>query len=211
MRIIFLGPPGAGKGTQSQRLLETLKVPQLSTGDILRAAVAAGTDIGKRAHDIMTRGELVPDEVVVQIVADRTLETDAVKGFILDGFPRTVAQAEALGVLLAERGMRLDAVLELKVDEAVLLDRIRLRVAQMEARGEIVRKDDTPEVFEKRIAAYKVQTAPLSSYYKEKGLLRTIDGMQHPDTVTAMILEALGEMKETDNGHLKNGLLEHAL
>ncbi|MBV8791884.1 MAG: adenylate kinase, partial [Pseudolabrys sp.] len=154
MRLILLGPPGAGKGTQAQRLVEKYGIVQLSTGDMLRAAVAAGTPVGLRAKSIMERGELVPDEVVVAIIADRIGQPDARNGFVLDGFPRTVPQAQSLDRLLAERGLKLDGVVELKVDEGILVRRIETRVAQMTARGEKVRSDDNPEVLRGRLAAY---------------------------------------------------------
>lgn len=192
MRLILLGPPGAGKGTQSARIVERFGIPQLSTGDMLRGAVAAGTPIGLRAKDVMNRGELVSDDIVVGIVADRIEEPDARRGFILDGFPRTVAQAEALDRMLAQKGMRLDAVIELKVDEAALLQRMAKRVADTLARGEDVRKDDNPEAFKTRMTAYREQTAPLSEYYRGKGLLRETDGMAPVDVVTAAIMRILG-------------------
>jgi adenylate kinase len=187
MRLILLGPPGAGKGTQAQRLIRKHGIVQLSTGDMLRAAVAAGTPVGLRAKDIMARGELVPDDVVVAIIADRIGQPDAARGFVLDGFPRTVPQAEALEKLLAERGIKLDAVVELKVDEGVLLKRIASRVAEMTARGETVRADDTPEVLKGRLEAYRAQTAPLTAHYAAKGLLRTVDGMAPIEEVAAAI------------------------
>lgn len=187
MRLILLGPPGAGKGTQSARIVERLGVPQLSTGDMLRAAVAAGTPVGLKAKDVMAAGGLVSDEIVVGIVADRIEEPDARGGFILDGFPRTVPQAEALDRMLSEKGIGLDVVIELKVDEAALVERIAKRVADTQARGEPVRKDDNPEAFKTRLVAYREQTAPLSAYYDGKGLLRTLDGMQPIDDVTAAI------------------------
>ena len=177
MRLILLGPPGAGKGTQSQRLVEKHGIVQLSTGDMLRAAIRAGTAIGLQAKDIMARGELVPDNVVVGIIRERLDEPDARKGFVLDGFPRTVAQAEALDDLLADKGVELDAVVELKVDEGVLLERIQTRLAEMQARGEAIRPDDNPEVFRTRLAAYRDQTAPLIGYYRARGKLATVDGM----------------------------------
>src|ERR1051326_5968826 len=177
MRLILLGPPGAGKGTQAQRLADRYGIVQLSTGDMLRAAVAAGTSIGRKAKDTMARGELVPDEVVVGIVSDRIDEPDARNGFVLDGFPRTVPQAEAL---------------ERKVDEKALLDRITTRIAQMQTRGEKLRPDDNAESLKTRLHAYRVQTAPLLSYYGKKGLLRTVDGMAPIDTVTAAVDRALG-------------------
>lgn len=195
MRLILLGPPGAGKGTQALRLVETYKIVQLSTGDMLRAAVAAGTQIGLRAKSIMEAGQLVPDEVVVAIIADRIGQPDAKNGFVLDGFPRTVPQAEALDRLLAERNMKLDAVIELKVDEGILLNRIEKRVADMTARGEKVRSDDNPEVLKGRLAAYRTQTAPLADYYAQKGMLRSVDGMAPVDHVTAALQAILGPAK----------------
>src|SRR5512141_1447522 len=187
MRLILLGPPGAGKGTQAQRLIAKHGIVQLSTGDMLRAAVTAGTPIGLRAKSIMDRGELVPDDVVVAIIADRIDMPDAKRGFVLDGFPRTVAQAEALDRLLAERGLKLDAVIELKVDEGILLKRIETRVAEMTACGEKLRADDNPEVLKGRLAAYRAQTAPLADYYAGLGQLRSVDGMAPIDSVTAAI------------------------
>ncbi|MGA0594897.1 adenylate kinase [Enterovirga sp. CN4-39] len=191
MRLILLGPPGAGKGTQSARIVEQHGLPQLSTGDMLRAAVAAGTPVGLKAKDVMASGGLVSDEIVVGIVADRIEEPDARGGFILDGFPRTVPQAEALDRMLAEKGIGLDAVIELKVDENALVDRIAKRVADTLARGEPVRKDDNPEAFKTRLVAYRELTAPLSEYYAKKGLLRVLDGMQPIDQVTAEIARIL--------------------
>jgi adenylate kinase len=192
MRIILLGPPGAGKGTQAARLVERLGIPQLSTGDMLRAAVAAGTPIGLRAKAVMEAGQLVSDEIVVGIVADRIEEPDARKGFILDGFPRTVAQAEALDRMLAQKGLKLDGVVEFKVDEGVLVERIVKRAREMEERGEAIRRDDNPEVFKTRLDAYKAQTAPLSEYYAGKGALKTVDGMKPIDAVTEDLKAILG-------------------
>jgi adenylate kinase len=192
MRLILLGPPGAGKGTQSVRVTERYGVPQLSTGDMLRAAVAAGTPVGLKAKEIMERGGLVSDEVVVGIVADRIEEPDAKAGFILDGFPRTVAQAEALERMLDEKGLKLDAVIEFVVDEAALVQRIVARAQQAEAAGQPVRKDDNPEVFKTRLDAYRAQTAPLSEHYRAKGMLRTVDGMAPIDDVTRELFELLG-------------------
>jgi adenylate kinase len=194
MRLILLGPPGAGKGTQAKRLVERLNAIQLSTGDMLRAAVATGTPVGLRAKDIMARGDLVPDDVVVAIVADRISEPDARHGFILDGFPRTVAQAEALDRMLEQKGIALDAVIELKVNETALLSRIEGRAASMAARGEALRADDNPESFKKRLDAYRVQTAPLAGYYAGKGMLRAVDGMASIDDVTAAIAETLSKI-----------------
>jgi adenylate kinase len=192
MRLILLGPPGAGKGTQAQRLVTKYGIVQLSTGDMLRAAVAAGTPVGMRAKEIMARGDLVPDDVVVAIIADRIGLADAKHGFVLDGFPRTVPQAEALDRLLGERGMQLDAVVELKVNEGILLQRIETRVAEMTARGEKVRADDNPEALKKRLDAYRTQTEPLSAYYAKTGQLRTVDGMASRDEVAAQIDRVLG-------------------
>jgi adenylate kinase len=187
MRLILLGPPGAGKGTQAQRLVQKHGIVQLSTGDMLRAAVAAGTPVGLKAKDLMARGALVPDAVVVAIIADRIGEPDARRGFILDGFPRTVPQAEALAKLLAKRGLKLDAVIELKVNEDILVQRIANRVREMTARGEKLRADDNPDVLRDRLAAYRAQTAPLTGYYAGLGQLKTVDGMAPIDQVTAAI------------------------
>jgi adenylate kinase len=187
MRVILLGPPGAGKGTQSQRLVEKHGIVQLSTGDMLRAAIKAGTPIGQKAKDIMARGELVPDEVVIGIIADRMDEPDAHRGFVLDGFPRTVKQAEELDQLLAAKGLGLDGVIELKVDEGILLNRIEKRLSDMKARGEAARADDNPESFKVRLGAYRAQTAPLIEHYRGKGQLKSVDGMAGVDEVTRSI------------------------
>jgi adenylate kinase len=194
MRLILLGPPGAGKGTQAQRLVEKHGIVQLSTGDMLRAAVAAETPIGLKAKDIMASGALVPDEIVVGIIADRIEQPDAVNGFILDGFPRTVPQAEALDELLKEKGLGLDAVIELRVNESALLDRVEARVAQMRERGEEVRVDDTPEVLSKRLASYRAQTEPLVHHYSDKRKLVTIDGMASIEDVSAQIAHVLSAL-----------------
>lgn len=193
MRIVLLGPPGAGKGTQAKELVSKYGIVQLSTGDMLRAAVAAGTPVGLKAKDIMARGDLCPDEVVVQIVADRIEQPDARNGFILDGFPRTVPQAEALDRMLAKKKLRLDAVVELKVDPDILVRRIENRVEQMKLRGEPLRADDNPEILKQRLTAYGVQTAPLVSYYKGQGALRTVDGMASISDVSTAINRALAE------------------
>jgi adenylate kinase len=177
MRLILLGPPGAGKGTQAQHLVAKYGIVQLSTGDMLRAAVKAGTALGQRVAVIMARGALCPDEVVITIVEQRIAQPDASKGFILDGFPRTVAQAEALDRMLASHGIALDAVIELRVDEAALLKRIENRVAEMLSRGEALRPDDNPDVLHRRLQAYREQTAPLIAYYRSHGILRWVDGM----------------------------------
>ena len=191
MRLILLGPPGAGKGTQAVRIVERFGIPQLSTGDMLRAAVTAGSPVGLQAKAIMDRGELVSDDVVVGIIADRLEEPDARQGFILDGFPRTVAQAEAFDAMLAGRGLKLDRVIEFKVDENALVERIVKRARETEARGEPVRKDDNPEVFKTRLEAYRAQTAPLSAYYEARGMLTPIDGMQPVDDVTQELFRAI--------------------
>ncbi|MBL8570087.1 MAG: adenylate kinase [Phreatobacter sp.] len=187
MKLILLGPPGAGKGTQAQRLVEKHGIVQLSTGDMLRAAVKAGTSVGLKAKDVMARGELVSDEIVVGIIEDRIAEPDCRNGFILDGFPRTVAQAEALDAMLARHGLKLDGVIELKVDEGILVSRIEKRVAEMTARGEAVRADDNAESLKKRLDAYRAQTAPVADYYASKGALKTVDGMAPIDDVTTAI------------------------
>lgn len=195
MRLVLLGPPGAGKGTQGDRLIERHGLVRLSTGDMLRAAVKAETPVGLTAKDIMARGDLVPDEVVISIIDDRLKEPDVQKGFILDGFPRTVAQAEALDRLLAGKGIALDAVIELKVDEAALLKRIETRIEETKARGEAVRADDNPEALKKRLDAYRAQTAPLSAYYKARGALLEVDGMVPIPAVEATIDEGLRARK----------------
>jgi adenylate kinase len=189
--LILLGPPGAGKGTQAARLVEKYSIPQLSTGDMLRAAVKAGTPTGLRAKSVMDAGGLVSDEIVVGIIADRIREADAGNGFILDGFPRTVAQAEALDVLLAKHDMRLDAIIELKVDEAALLSRIEKRARETAAAGQPVRADDNPDAFKVRLDAYREQTAPVSAYYAGRGTLKMVDGMAPIDSVSAAIDQAL--------------------
>ena len=191
MRLILLGPPGAGKGTQSQRLVKRHGIVQLSTGDMLRAAIFAGTPTGLKAKELMASGALVPDDVVVGIIADRLEQADARNGFVLDGFPRTEAQAEALDRLLAERGMRLDAVIELKVDETVLMRRIEKRHAETLERGEVARPDDNPEAFKTRLAAFRAQTAPLVHYYRARGTLLSVDGMADIDEVTRCIDDLL--------------------
>src|ERR1700691_76247 len=198
MRLILLGPPGAGKGTQAQRLIHRHDIVQLSTGEMLRAAVAAQTPVGIQAQGIMASGGLVPDELVVGIISDRLDQPDAAQVFILDGFPRTVPQAEALDELLKRKHMKLDAVVELRVNESALLQRVETRVAEMRARGEEVRIDDTPEVLTKRLASYRSLTEPLIHYYSERRKLLTVDGMMTIEHVTReinRILAAIGAVE----------------
>jgi adenylate kinase len=198
MRLILLGPPGSGKGTQAQRLVHRYGIVQLSTGEMLRAAVAAQTPVGLKAKDIMAGGGLVPDEIVVGIISDRLDQPDMAKGFILDGFPRTVPQAQALDDLLKKKHIKLDAVVELRVNESALLARVETRVAQMVARGEEVRIDDTPEVLSKRLASYRSMTEPLIHYYSERRKLLTVDGMMTIEHVTReinRILTAIGAVE----------------
>jgi len=194
MRLILLGPPGAGKGTQAEKIAAGFGIPQLSTGDMLREAVASGTKIGLQAKEIMERGDLVPDALVVAVVADRLDEPDAANGFVLDGFPRTLAQAEALDDELYRRGLQINAVLELKVDESVLVERVRTRAEQMAERGEPVRSDDTPEVCERRLDVYRAQTAPVIEHYRSLGVLRSIDGLQPIEAVTDDLAVAIAAL-----------------
>jgi len=208
MRLILLGPPGAGKGTQAQRLVHKYGIVQLSTGEMLRAAVAAQTPVGLQAKDIMSSGGLVPDEIVIGIISDRLDQPDMKNGFILDGFPRTVPQAEALDDLLRKKHIRLDSVVELRVNESALLNRVETRVAEMRARGEEVRVDDTPEVLSKRLASYRSLTEPLIHYYSERRKLLTVDGMMTIEHVTReinRILAAIGavEAKATQKAATK--------
>ncbi len=200
MRLVLLGPPGAGKGTQATRIVTRFDIPQLSTGDMLREEVVAQTTLGLAVKHIMDCGELVPDDVVVAIVANRIDHTDAANGFILDGFPRTVAQAEALDRELTLRGMGIDAVLELTVHENALLDRIRCRAEAAASKGETVRRDDNPEVFKTRLEAYQAQTTPVADYYRSRGLLKTVDGLQPIDTVSEELAAALAALPRHQMG-----------
>jgi adenylate kinase len=194
MRLILLGPPGAGKGTQAEKIAAGFGIPQLSTGDMLREAVASGTNIGLQAKEIMERGDLVPDALVVAVVADRLDEPDAANGFVLDGFPRTLAQAEALDDELYRRGLQINAVLELKVDKSFLVERVRTRAEQMAERGEPVRSDDTPEVCERRLDVYRSQTAPVIEHYRSLGVLQSIDGLQPIEAVTDHLAVAIAAL-----------------
>lgn len=194
MRLILLGPPGAGKGTQASRISHDLGIPQLSTGDMLRAAIASGVQIGQKVSSIMARGELVPDDIVVQIIADRIIKPDCAKGFILDGFPRTTAQAETLNTMLEDKELSLDVVIQLSVDENALVDRILRRAQESLTKGDAVRPDDNPEVFKKRLDAYSVQTMPLIEFYQKTGQLRVVDGMKSIDEVSQEISDIIASL-----------------
>lgn len=217
MRLILLGPPGAGKGTQAQRIVERHGIPQLSTGDMLRAAIAAGTEIGKKAKAVMDAGKLVSDDIVIGIVAERIEQPDCSKGFILDGFPRTLVQADATEAMMKAKGLELSTVIEIRVDDEVLADRIagRYTCAQcgagyhdtnLKPKVEGVcdrcgsthfkrRPDDNRETVVARLQAYYKETSPLVGYYYAKGLLKTVDGMADIDDVTAAIEAILAEVK----------------
>lgn len=192
MRLLLLGPPGAGKGTQAARLVKTLSIPQLSTGDMLRTAVQAGTPLGLQVKAVMDAGQLVSDKLVIGIVADRIGQPDCQKGFILDGFPRTFGQAEALDSMLLNHNMKLDYVIELKVKEEALLARMEKRVQETQINGQSIRTDDNPDSFRIRLAAYRAQTAAVADYYKKTGLLRSVDGMQSVEQVSQAIDDILG-------------------
>ncbi|WP_208441833.1 adenylate kinase [Bartonella raoultii] len=187
MRIILLGPPGAGKGTQAKMLTKAYDIPQLSTGDMLREVVSKETEIGKKAKAIMSSGALVSDDIVNQIVSDRIDESDCVNGFVLDGYPRTVGQAEALQQILQSKNMQLDAVIELRVDEDALIERMKGRVEETITAGRVVRSDDNPVAFAKRLVEYREKTTPLSKFYLERGLLKVVDGMMDITEVSRVI------------------------
>jgi adenylate kinase len=187
VNLVLFGPPGAGKGTQSKILTQNRGLPQLSTGDMLRAAIEAGTPLGLACKALMAKGELVPDETVVRIIAERYDQPDCTNGAVFDGFPRTIPQAEALDRMLAERGKKIDLVLELKVDDAVLLGRVEARIKA----GGILRSDDTPETLAHRLGVYYKNTAPLIGFYRRQGKLRTVDGMAPVEAVTAEIATVL--------------------
>lgn len=193
MRIILLGPPGSGKGTQAARMVAKLRIPHLSTGDMLRAAVQSGTSIGEKAKGLMERGELVPDQLVVAAVIERISQLDAREGFVLDGFPRTIAQAKAFDDLLHTEGLELDHAIEFKLDDEMLFARVMSRAREANKRGEPVRADDNHEVLKVRLSAYNKQTAPLIDYYRSKNLLRSVDGMMPVDAVTRNVFRVMEE------------------
>jgi len=208
MRLILLGPPGAGKGTQAARLVEKYRIAHLSTGDMLRAAIAAQTPIGLKAKDVMASGALVPDEIVVGIISDRIEQPDCANGFVLDGFPRTLPQAAALDALLRQKRLKLDAVVELRVNAAILLQRVENRIAEMTARGEAIRADDNVEALAKRLEVYRAQTEPLIHYYGDRRMLATVDGMMSIDEVTAdigRILQAARSAPAKAKNNVKSG------
>ncbi len=194
MRLILLGPPGAGKGTQAQRIVEKHGIPQLSTGDMLRAAVAAETEVGKRAKAVMDAGNLVSDEIVNAIVSERIDQPDCANGFILDGYPRTLVQADAVEAMLKQKGLALDVAIELVVDDSAMVGRILHRAEEARAAGQPVRKDDNAEVYADRLRAYYKSTAPLIGYYHAKGKLKSIDGMAAMGQVTDEIEKILSAL-----------------
>jgi len=191
VNLVLFGPPGAGKGTQSKILTEKRGLPQLSTGDMLRAAIEAGTALGLACKALMARGELVPDETVIRIIAERYDQPDCKNGAVFDGFPRTIPQAEALDKMLAERGRKIDLVLELRVDDAALLSRVEARIKA----GGVLRSDDTPETLAYRLGVYYKNTAPLIEFYRGQGKLTTVDGMAPVEAVTAEIAAILDRFR----------------
>lgn len=195
INLILLGPPGAGKGTQAKRLEEKYSLKQLSTGDMLRAEIASGTELGLKAKSIMDSGALVSDDIVIAMIANRIDQADCKNGVIFDGFPRTVAQAEALDAMLSEKGRPLSAVVELKVDEEALVKRLNNRIAETKARGEPVRGDDNEETLRKRLQVFRDQTAPILPYYDRKGMLQSVDGMAEIDVVEASLAKILQSAK----------------
>lgn len=192
MNLVLFGPPGAGKGTQAKILQEKRGLPQLSTGDMLKAAIAAGTELGKKVEAILAKGDLVSDDIVTGIIAERYDQPDCANGAVFDGFPRTIAQAEALDALLATRGRKIDRVIELKVDNAILIERVAQRVKETIAAGGKPRSDDNPETLKKRLEVYGQNTAPLLDYYGKQGKVVTVDGMAPIADVTKAIAAALG-------------------
>jgi len=196
MIVVLFGPPAAGKGTQAKRIHEKYGIAHLSTGDMLRAAIAQGTEIGKKAKAIMDKGLLVPDEIVVGIIAERIVAPDCAKGFVLDGFPRTVNQAKALDEMLKGKTLAVDHVVVMEVNEAELIKRVENRAEEARRKGEPVRADDDPETFKKRLAVYKAETAPILPYYEAQGKIRRVDGMKSIDEVTAQIDAVLAGGKQ---------------
>lgn len=192
INIILMGPPGAGKGTQAKILEKKYGLRQLSTGDMLRAERAAGTDLGARVQALMDAGQLVPDEIIIEMIEKRIRDTECARGVIFDGFPRTIPQAEALDAMLSKCGGGIALVIDLIVDEDRLFDRVERRAAEMEAAGQPVRNDDKPEVVARRIREYKTYTAEVSPYYERKGLLHRLDGTQSIEEVAATIETLLG-------------------
>jgi adenylate kinase len=191
MRIVLLGPPGAGKGTQAKRITDAYKIPHLSTGDMLRAAASAETNIGKKVKETMASGKLAPDPLALAAVIERIAQSDARHGFVLDGFPRTISQAVTFDDLLHTEGVELDYVIELHVDEEVLLDRIVIRAREAVQAGGAVRADDNHEALKVRLHAYREQTAPLVDYYRSRNVLKSVDGLQPVDAVTEQIFQAM--------------------
>ncbi len=191
MNLILIGPPGAGKGTQAKILEQKYGLKQLSTGDMLRAEIAAGSDLGKKAKEIIDRGDLVSDDIMVDMIEKRIAQADCAKGVIFDGFPRTVDQAQALDSMLADAGRPLTSVIQITVDEEELVNRLNSRIAQTKAAGQEVRGDDNEETLRKRLGVYRAQTAPILPYYEAEGLLRKVDGMQAIEAVTAQIEDHL--------------------